>query len=124
MEIGIICFVIIANNGVMRMEWLKNEMKARNLKARHIGEAIGLNDGQMSLVLSGKRKLSAKEADDIRRFLGYTLPDDEASELDRRILRALSRMPELQKRALELLLQAQVDQEMEQEAHLNENHNY
>lgn len=91
------------------MEWLKSEMQARGLKARHIGEAIGLNDGQMSLVLNGKRKLSSLEADNIRRFLGYTLPDDEASELDRRLLRSLSRMSEDRKRALEVILEAQVD---------------
>lgn len=91
------------------MEWLKSEMQARGLKARQIGEAIGLNDGQMSLVLSGKRKLSSQEADNIRRFLGYTLPDDEASELDRRLLRSLSRMSEDRKRALEVILEAQID---------------
>lgn len=108
-EIAIISFTIIANNGCMRMEWLKYEMQARGLKARHIAEAIGLNDGQMSLVLSGKRKLSAMEADNIRRYLGYTLPDDEASELDRRLLRSLSRMSEERKRALEVILEAQAD---------------
>ena len=91
------------------MEWLKAEMAARGLKNRDIGNAIGLDDGQISRVLSGGRKLSATEADKIRRFLGYTLPDDEANELDRRLLRHLSRMPESSKAALELLLQSQVD---------------
>lgn len=95
----------------MRMEWLKSEMQARGLKGRHVGEAIGLTDGQMSLVLSGRRKLSAKEADDIRRFLGYTVPDDTASDLDRRLLRILSQMDDDRKRALEMLLEAQLGTE-------------
>lgn len=104
MKTDILYFAYIANNGVMRMEWLKAEMKARGLTQRDVGDAIGLDDAKMSRVLSGDRKLSATEADNIRRFLGFTLPDDEASELDRRILRVLSQMSERQKEALETLL--------------------
>lgn len=88
----------------MKVEWLKSEIDRRNLSQRDVGEAVGLSDAQMSKVMAGSRKLSAAEADAIRRFLGYTLPDDEATELDNRLLRALSRMTDGEKAALEVFL--------------------
>ena len=86
------------------MEWLKNEMERRGLTQREVGEAVGLTDGQMSKVMSGLRQLKSTEADAIRRFLGYTLPDDEASELEIRLLRAMSKMSDDEKAALEMFL--------------------
>lgn len=88
----------------MKVEWLKSEIDRRNLSQRDVGEAVGLSDAQMSKVLAGNRKLSSDEADAIRRFFGYTLPDDEATALDNRLLRALSQMSESEKTALEVFL--------------------
>lgn len=90
----------------MKVEWLKSEMSKRNLTQRDVGEAVGLSDAQMSKVLNGLRKLSSEEADRIRRFLGYALPDDEATELDIRLLHALSQMTDAEKAALEVFLQS------------------
>lgn len=94
----------------MKVEWLKSEMVKKNLTQRDVGEAVGLTDAQMSKVLSGYRKLSSDEADRIRRYLGYALPDDEATELDIRLLHALSQMNDAEKAALEVFLQNFVGQ--------------
>lgn len=100
----ILCFSELENNRGMKVEWLKTEMAKRKLSQRDVAEAVGLTDAQMSKVLSGSRKLSSEEADSIRRFFGYALPDDEASDLDIRLLRALSQMTEAEKAALEVFL--------------------
>lgn len=86
------------------MEWLKDEMARRQVTQKDVGIAAGLNDSQMSKVLSGVRKLSADEAAAIWRFLGYTLPDDESSDIDRRILQQLTRLNDDEKSALMHLL--------------------
>lgn len=101
---GILCFSELENNMGMNMEWLKSEMDRRGLTQREVGEAIGMSDAQMSKVMSGFRQLKSHEADAIRRFLGYTLPDDEASELEIRLLRAMSKMTDEEKAALEVFL--------------------
>ncbi|MFG6081570.1 helix-turn-helix domain-containing protein [Paracoccus litorisediminis] len=86
------------------MTWLKEEMESRGLTQRDVGAAAGLSEVQMSKVMSGNRKLSADEASAIWRYLGYTLPDEEASAVDMRILRQLTRLTDDEKIALEHLL--------------------
>jgi len=103
-KMAILCFSVVENNEYMKMEWLKNEMARRGLTQREVGEAIGMSDAQMSKVMSGFRQLKSTEADAIRRYLGYTLPDDEASELEIRLLRAMSKMTDTEKAALEVFL--------------------
>lgn len=88
----------------MKIEWLKNEMKNRGIPAKDIAQAIGLDDAQMSRALNGGRKLSATEADNIRRYLGYLLPEDAETEEDARLLRILMQMSPERKKALEILI--------------------
>lgn len=51
-------------------------MEIRGLTQREVAGAIGLNDTKFSLVMSGSRQLKAREADGIRRFFGFDLPED------------------------------------------------
>lgn len=86
------------------MEWLKSELERQGITQKTLGEAVGLSEVQMSKLMAGDRRLLASEAASIWRYLGYTLPDDEASEVDKRILQLLSRMTDEEKIALERLL--------------------
>lgn len=86
------------------MEWLKSEIEKRGVTQKEVGAIAGLSEVQMSKVMKGSRKLSATEAAAIWRHFGYVLPDDEASDVDMRILQLLSRLSEDEKTALEHLL--------------------
>lgn len=88
------------------MDWLKREMIKRGVSQKSVGEAAGLSEVQMSKVMAGARKLSADEAAAIWRSFGYTLPDDDASDADVRILQKLSLLSEDEKTALEVLLRS------------------
>lgn len=59
------------------MQWIDDQLTQRDMPRRALAEAIpGMTETKLSLVMSGRRKLSADEADAIRRFFGYRLPDD------------------------------------------------
>lgn len=59
------------------MQWIDEQLEVRGMSRRQLVDHIpGLTESKMSLIMSGKRKLSADEADAIRRFFGYRLPDD------------------------------------------------
>lgn len=91
----------------MRLDWISEQMKARGVTQKEVGEAIGLSEGKMSKVMNGHRKLSAAEADGIRRFFGYPLPDDlPPGAPERKVLDGLSVLDEHQKLALALYLEA------------------
>lgn len=86
------------------MNWLKDELTRRGMSQKDVGAAAGLTEVQMSKVMNGNRKLSADEAAAIWRHLGYSLPDDAATDVDMRILRLLTHLSEDEKIALERLL--------------------
>lgn len=65
--------------GDMRLEWIKEQLDLRGVSQRELGAAIGLTEQKMSHVMRGRRALSAREADSIRRFFGYELPEDLAT---------------------------------------------
>ena len=89
------------------MEWIDEQLEKRGLPRRALSDAVpGLTEAKISLIMSHRRKLSADEADAIRRFFGYRLPDDPPeSELDR-IQDQLARLDERQRLAVVLYLEA------------------
>jgi hypothetical protein len=66
----------------------------------------GMTETKMSLVMSGNRRLTSEEADDIRRFFGYQLPEDQDDPLSALISDRIAMLDEGQKRALALYLEA------------------
>lgn len=59
------------------MEWIDNELKKRQLPRAALVDVVpGMTAPKLSLVFSGQRKLSVQEADKIRRYFGYRLPED------------------------------------------------
>lgn len=89
------------------MQWIDEQLEDRGLRRKHLADAIpGLKEQKLSLVMNGHRKLSAKEADAIRRFFGYRLPDDPPVTAADRIQDQLAMLDERQKRAVMLYLEA------------------
>jgi hypothetical protein len=66
------------------VQWIISQLEPREVSRRRLIEAIkGMTESKMSLVLNGHRKLTSDEADQIRHFFGYRLPDDPpSSKLD------------------------------------------
>lgn len=60
----------------MDLGWIRQQMEIKGVSQRELGSAIGLSDSKISLVLKGDRQLKASEADGIRRFFGFSLPED------------------------------------------------
>ena len=88
------------------MEWIDEQLQRRGLNRRELADAVGLTEAQMSKVMNQHRKLSADEADAIRRFFGYRLPDDPpGSDLDL-IQDHLARLGAPQRRSVVLYLEA------------------
>lgn len=88
------------------MEWIDEQLRRKGLCRRELADAVGLTEVQMSKVMNGHRRLSADEADAIRRFFGFRLPDDPpGSDLDL-IQDHLSRLGVQQRRAVVLYLEA------------------
>lgn len=89
------------------MEWIDRQLEERGLPRRALAEAIPtFTETKLSLVMSGKRKLSADEADAIRRFFGYRLPDDPPVTAFDRIEDQLAKLDEGQRHAVVLYLEA------------------
>lgn len=89
------------------MQWIDEELRARDMPRRRLAEAIpGMTETKLSLVMSGRRKLSADEADAIRRFFGYRLPDDPKDPLTAEIDKHLAKLRDHQRRAVVLYLAA------------------
>ena len=93
----------------MRLEWIDEQLEARGLPRRALVDAIpGMTESKMSLTMKGDRKLTAAEADNIRRFFGYRLPDDPPQDEADVIYDHLARLGAQQKRAVVLYLEALV----------------
>lgn len=86
------------------MNWLRRQLEDRGITQADAGLAIGLSESKMSKVMNGSRKLSADEADGLRRFLGYHLPDDPQDSPEVRIMTHLAKLQSDQKRAVETFL--------------------
>lgn len=93
------------------MQWIDEQLEKKGLPRRALSDAIpGMTPVKVSLVMSGKRKLSADEADAIRRFFGYRLPDDpprsKADKLADELADKLSQLGDHQINAVVLYLEA------------------
>ena len=91
----------------MDLQWIDVELERRKMPRRELASRIpGMTETKMSLVMSGKRKLTSEEADNIRRFFGYRLPDDPANSLEDRLNDRISSLDDHQLRAAMLYLEA------------------
>lgn len=89
------------------MKWIDEELAKRGLPRRTLeGVVPGFTEQKLSLVMSGRRKLTAEEADAIRRFFGYRLPDDPPTSLAESIHDQLTQLGDAQLRAVVLYLEA------------------
>lgn len=89
------------------MQWIDDKLKQRGMARARLAEAIpNLTETKISLIMSGERKLSSVEADQIRRFFGYRLPDDPPNSLTDRIEDQLARLGDAQKQTVILYLEA------------------
>ncbi len=58
------------------MDWVKQQIEMKGLTQRALADALGITEQKMSHIFTGRRRVQADEADKIRRFLGYSLPED------------------------------------------------
>lgn len=97
----------------MRLAWIDEKIAERGITRREVAEAIGLSESQMSKVMAGTRKLSADEADGIRRFFGFPPPDDLVDADMARIQDNIARLRAKQRRSLVLYLESLRDDDPE-----------
>jgi transcriptional regulator with XRE-family HTH domain len=68
----------------MRLEWITSQLELHRMTQRELSERIGITEVQLSKTLKGDRRLTADEADGIRRVFGFCLPDDpDQTEISR-----------------------------------------
>lgn len=91
----------------MRVSWIDEQLSKRGLPRRALADAVpGLTESKLSLVFKGERKLSADEADAIRKFFGYHLPDEPKDVLSQKIEDSLAQLGEHQRQNVVLYLEA------------------
>lgn len=79
--------------GGMDLAWLDKTLKERGITQREIAELLGYREGTVSKIINGKQVMKAWEADRIRRFLGYRLPEDYKPDgPERRVLNVLAEL--------------------------------
>lgn len=61
--------------------WIRQQLAIAGKTQGDLGDAIGLTSVQINKVLQGTRQLKADEADRIRRFFGYSLPEERPSTI-------------------------------------------
>lgn len=89
------------------MHWIDSELKARGKPRRALMDAVpNLTEKKISEIFSGRRRLTADEADDIRRWFGYRMPQDPPTEIHHQIDDLLARVHESQRPAVILYLEA------------------
>lgn len=64
----------------MNLGWLRRELEARDISQATLAENIGLTSVQVNKVLTGYRALQSSEADKIRRYFGYRIPEEPPVE--------------------------------------------
>jgi hypothetical protein len=89
------------------MQWIDQQLKQRKMNRRQLADVIpGMTETKLSLSMSGQRKLSADEADAIRRHFGYQLPDDPIDTPLGRIHEQLAMLGDSQIHSVALYLEA------------------
>ena len=92
----------------MDLKWIEAQLRQRGVTQRELAEAIGLSEVQMFKVMKATRRLTSDEADNIRRFFGFRLPEDPVGECEARMQRLLSQLGDAQRQAVVLYLEALV----------------
>ena len=89
------------------MQWIDQQLKRRKMNRRQLADVIpGMTETKLSLSMSGQRKLTADEADAIRRHFGYRLPDDPIVTPADRVSEQLAMLGDSQIRSVMLYLEA------------------
>ena len=65
----------------MDVRWIREQLAIAGKTQGDLGLAIGLTSVQVNKVLQGTRNLKAGEADRIRHFFGYALPEERPSTI-------------------------------------------
>jgi transcriptional regulator with XRE-family HTH domain len=65
----------------MDLNWIRQQLESKGVSQAELGSAIGLTSVQVNKILTGYRRLTSEEADNIRRFFGYRLPEDYLSPI-------------------------------------------
>lgn len=63
------------------MEWIRQQLDAKGVSQGELGAAIGLTSVQVNKILTGYRRLESTEADKIRKFFGYRLPEEPSEPI-------------------------------------------
>lgn len=61
---------------VVDIKWLKRTLAARGITQDQAARGSGMTQNMLTKVLNGHRGMSAHEADSMRQFLGYELPEN------------------------------------------------
>ena len=89
------------------MTWLKDQLKQKGISQAEIADLLGVTQGKVSKMLNGAVQIKSSEADQIRRFLGYKLPEDLVpGSLEHEIMTILSDLDENGRNAVALYLEA------------------
>ncbi len=65
----------------MNITWIRQQLAIAGKTQSDLGDAIGLTSVQVNKILMGGRQLKADEADKIRSFFGFVLPEDQPSTI-------------------------------------------
>jgi hypothetical protein len=65
----------------MDVNWIREQLAIAGKTQGDLGAAIGLTSVQINKVLQGNRTLKSEEADKIRRFFGFSLPEERPSTI-------------------------------------------
>lgn len=91
----------------MFVDWIAQKLEETGTSQVELAGAIGLTESQMSKSLKGNRRFSAEEADAIRRFFGYRLPEDpHPTPFDAEIEALLVKLSLPEKQTVRLFLEA------------------
>jgi transcriptional regulator with XRE-family HTH domain len=60
---------------LINKSWFGSQLAARKISQRKLAELMGMDASAMSLLLNGKRKMSATEAGEVAKHLGATVED-------------------------------------------------
>jgi len=100
-------YKVMTYNNRMRLDWIDKQLELRGLTRRALADAIPtLTESKLSLTMKGERKLTAVEADNIRRFFGYRLPDDPPRNIADALQDQLALLGDDQLRTVALYLEA------------------
>lgn len=61
--------------------WIRQQLALAGKTQGDLGDAIGLTSVQINKILKGGRQLKADEADRIRKFFGFTLPEERPTTI-------------------------------------------